>query len=70
MKKLGGGGGDINGRDRRQNGEGVAGGMNERCSDRVEEVDEKEVDTREQKRRDCMSPLSRLIRSCLRSCNH
>ena len=62
--------GEINGRDRRENREGVARGSiqeNERCNDRVEEVDELEVGSRKRKRRDSVSPLSRLIRSCRRS---
>ena len=64
----------INARDRRKNGEGIiASGMmqeKERSNDRVEEVDEIQVDNRKRKREDSVSPLSRLIRSCRRSSNH
>ena len=65
-------GDNINGQDRRENGEGVARGTiqeKERCNDRVEEVDEIEVGSRERKRRDSVSPLS-CPRSCHRSSNH
>ena len=51
---------------------GVATGTvrdNERCNDSVEEVDEIEVGSRKRKRRDSVSPLSRLIRSCRRGSN-
>ena len=64
---------NINGQDRRENGEGVARGTvkdNERCNDSVEEVDEIDVGGRKRKRQDSVSPLSRLIRRCLRSSNH
>ena len=63
----------INGQNRRENGDGVARVAvrdNERCNDSVEEVDEIEVGSRKRKRRDSVSPLSRLIRSCRRSSNH
>ena len=63
----------IDSRDRRTNAEGVLRGKiqeNEQCSDRMEEVDEIEVGCRKRKRRDSVSPLSRLIRSCRRSSNH
>ena len=63
----------INGQGRRKNGKGVARGTvwdNKRCNNSVEEVDEIEVDSHKRKRRDSVSPLSRLIRSCRRSSNH
>ena len=43
---------------------------NERCNDSVKEVDGIEVGSRKRKRRDSVSPLSRLIRSSRRSSNH
>ena len=64
---------NINGQDRWENGDGVARGTirdNERCNDSVEEVDGKEVGSRKRKRRDSVSPLSRLISSSRRSSNH
>ena len=56
----------------RENGEGVTNGKQEkeRSNDRIEEVDEIEVDNRKRKRQDSASPLSRLIRNCRRSSNH
>ena len=45
-------------------------GHKERSNDRVEEVDEVEVDNGKRNRQDSASPLSRLIRSCRRSSNH
>ena len=63
---------NINGKDRRRNGEGIERGTvrdNERCNDSVEEVDGIEVGSHKRKRHDSVSPLSRLIRSC-RSSNH
>ena len=63
---------NINGKDKRENGEGVARGTvknNERCNDSVEEVDGIEVGSRKRKRSDSVSPLSRLIRSSRRSSN-
>ena len=64
---------NTNGQDRWENGDGVARGTirdNERCNDSVEEVDGTEVGSRKRKRRDSVSPLSRLISSCCRSSNH
>ena len=64
---------NTNGQDRWENGDGVARGTirdNERCNDSVEEVDGIEVSSRKRKRRDSVSPLSRLIRSCCGSSNH
>ena len=59
--------------DRWENGDGVVRGTvrdNERCNDSVEEVDGIEIGSRKRKRRDSVSPLSRLIKSCCRSSNH
>ena len=50
--------------------EGVRVKDNERYNDSVEEVDEIEVGCRKRKRRDSVSTLSRLIRSCRRTSNH
>ena len=62
---------NINGKDKRENGEGVARGTvknNERCNDSVEV--EIEVGSRKRKRHDSVSPLSRLIKSCRPTSNH
>ena len=63
---------NANDRDRRENGEGVTSGTQEkeRSNDRVEEVYEIEVGNRKRQRQDRVCPLSRLIRSCRRSSNH
>ena len=65
-------GANVNDRDRRENGEGVTSGTQEkgRSNDSVEEVDEIEVGNRKRKRQDSVSPLSRLVRSYDRSSNH
>ena len=63
---------NINGQDRMENEEGVARGTvkdDKQCKDSVEVVDELKVGSRKRKRRDSVSPLSRLIRSCRRSSN-
>ena len=66
-------GNGINGQDRWENGDGAARGVvrnNDRCNDSVEEGDGIKVGSRKRKRRDSVSPLLRLIRSCRRSSNH
>ena len=64
-------GANTNDRFRRENGEGVTSGTQEkeRSNERVEEVDEIEVGNHKRKRQDRASPLSLLICSC-RSSNH
>ena len=68
------GGDTTNDRDRKDNGEvGVARGVtreNQQKNGIVEEVDGIEVGSRKRKRRESVSPLSRLIRSCRGGYNH
>ena len=56
----------VNDRDRRDNREGVASGIQqkERSNNRVDGVDEMEVGNRKRKRQDSISHLSRFIRTC------